>query len=207
VNARVGVSPRRIESPSTSTTTCALYDDVRARRIVGGVAEDEVALIHGAAKLRLFTDVNAGRVRILIGSTETMGMGTNVQRRLVALQHLDAPWRPRDIEQREGRILRQGNCNSEIELYRSVTEGSIDAYMWRTESAANPFLGCRMRVGVENGATKRQTLRGASPDRLTDCRRQPTYQWLTAPTGCDSALKFSRPWEASRRHLLAARRP
>ena len=75
--------------------------------------------------------MNAGRIRILLGSTEKMGAGTNVQKRLVALHHLDAPWRPRDIEQREGRILRQGNDNPEVQIYRYVTEGSFDAYMWQ----------------------------------------------------------------------------
>jgi hypothetical protein len=108
------------------------------------VTEEEIAFIHDAdtdaAKLRLFTDVNAGRVRILIGSTEKMGTGTNVQRRLVALHHLEAPWRPRDIEQREGRILRQGNLNPEIEIYRYVTEGSFDAYMWQTLETKARFI-------------------------------------------------------------------
>jgi hypothetical protein len=142
VNPRGGLTPCR-----TAPVRFTVYDDLRARLIADGVAEDEVALIHDAAKLRLFTDVNVGRARILIGSTEKMGIRTNVQRRLVALHHLNASWRPRDIEQREGRILRQRTCNPEVEIYRSVTEGSFDAYMWRTESAANPFLGCRMRVG------------------------------------------------------------
>jgi hypothetical protein len=90
--------------------------------------------------MTLFTNVNAGRVRILIGSTEKMGAGTNVQRRLRALHHLDAPWRPRDIEQREGRILRQGNLNPEIEIYRYVTEGSFDAYMWQTLETKARFI-------------------------------------------------------------------
>jgi N12 class adenine-specific DNA methylase len=112
-----------------------VYDDLRARLIAHGIPEREIAIIHDAdtdaAKMTLFTNVNAGRVRILIGSTEKMGAGTNVQRRLKALHHLDAPWRPRDIEQREGRILRQGNNNTEIDIYRYVTEGSFDAYMWQ----------------------------------------------------------------------------
>ena len=90
--------------------------------------------------MKLFTDVNAGRVRILIGSTEKMGAGTNVQKRLAALHHLDAPWRPRDIEQREGRILRQGNMNDEIEIHRYVTEGSFDAYMWQTLETKARFI-------------------------------------------------------------------
>ena len=121
-----------------------IYDELRARLINGGVPEDEIAFIHDAdtdaAKMNLFTAVNAGRVRILIGSTEKMGAGTNVQRRLAALHHLDAPWRPRDIEQREGRILRQGNSNREIEIYRYVTEGSFDAYMWQTLETKARFI-------------------------------------------------------------------
>jgi hypothetical protein len=121
-----------------------VYDEVRARLIASGIPEREIAFIHDAdtdaAKMTLFTNVNAGRVRILIGSTEKMGAGTNVQRRLKALHHLDAPWRPRDIEQREGRILRQGNLNSEIDIYRYVTEGSFDAYMWQTLETKARFI-------------------------------------------------------------------
>jgi hypothetical protein len=121
-----------------------VYDDIRARLIAGGVPEKEIAFIHDAdtdaAKMTLFTNVNAGRVRILIGSTEKMGAGTNVQRRLRALHHLDAPWRPRDIEQREGRILRQGNLNPEIDIYRYVTEGSFDAYMWQCLETKARFI-------------------------------------------------------------------
>ena len=89
--------------------------------------------------------MNAGRVRILLGSTEKMGAGTNVQRRLVALHHLDAPWRPRDIEQREGRILRQGNGNKEVQIFRYVTEGSFDAYMWQTLETKARFIQQVMR--------------------------------------------------------------
>jgi hypothetical protein len=84
--------------------------------------------------------VNAGRIRILLGSTEKMGAGTNVQRKLIAEHHLDAPWRPRDIEQREGRILRQGNENAEVDIYRYVTEGSFDAYMWQTLETKARFI-------------------------------------------------------------------
>jgi N12 class adenine-specific DNA methylase len=121
-----------------------VYDEVRDRLIAGGIPKHEIAFIHDAdsdlAKMSLFNAVNAGRVRILIGSTEKMGAGTNVQRRLRALHHLDAPWRPRDIEQREGRILRQGNLNAEIEIYRYVTEGSFDAYMWQTLETKARFI-------------------------------------------------------------------
>ena len=113
-----------------------VYEEIRSKLILAGVPEREIAFIHDAetdtAKKQLFDSVNAGRVRILLGSTEKMGAGTNVQNRLVALHHLDAPWRPRDIEQREGRILRQGNENKEVQIVRYVTEGSFDAYMWQT---------------------------------------------------------------------------
>jgi hypothetical protein len=121
-----------------------VYEEVRSRLIAAGISASEIAFIHDAdsdgAKMQLFNAVNAGRVRILIGSTEKMGAGTNVQRRLRALHHLDAPWRPRDIEQREGRILRQGNLNDEVEIYRYVTEGSFDAYMWQTLETKARFI-------------------------------------------------------------------
>ena len=121
-----------------------VYDEVRTKLIEGGVPQAEIAFIHDAdsdaEKKTLFDAVNAGRVRILIGSTEKMGAGTNVQKRLAALHHLDAPWRPRDIEQREGRILRQGNLNAEVQIFRYVTEGSFDAYMWQTLETKARFI-------------------------------------------------------------------
>src|SRR5438105_8245379 len=114
-----------------------------------GISPGEIAFIHDgetdAEKKILFDSVNAGRVRILIGSTEKMGAGTNVQRRLAALHHLDAPWRPRDIEQREGRILRQGNLNPEVRIFRYVTEGSVDTYMWQTLETKARFIQQVMR--------------------------------------------------------------
>ncbi|MDQ2777103.1 MAG: DEAD/DEAH box helicase family protein [Acidobacteriota bacterium] len=126
-----------------------IYDDVRSKLMTAGVPDTEIAFIHDAqtdsAKKALFESVNAGRVRVLLGSTEKMGAGTNVQRRLVALHHLDAPWRPRDIEQREGRILRQGNENREVQIYRYVTEGSFDGYMWQTLETKARFIHQVMR--------------------------------------------------------------
>ena len=121
-----------------------VYDEVRTKLIEAGVPSAEIAFIHDADsdadKKTLFDNVNAGRIRILIGSTEKMGAGTNVQKRLAALHHLDAPWRPRDIEQREGRILRQGNLNPEVRIFRYVTEGSFDAYMWQTLETKARFI-------------------------------------------------------------------
>ena len=126
-----------------------VYSEIRSKLVAAGIPPREIAFIHDAetdtAKKVLFDGVNAGRVRILLGSTEKMGAGTNVQRRLVALHHLDAPWRPRDIEQREGRILRQGNTNKEVQIYRYVTEGSFDAYMWQTLETKARFIHQVMR--------------------------------------------------------------
>jgi len=93
-----------------------------------------------AGKLALFRDVRAGKVRILFGSTQKMGSGTNVQERLIDFHHLDAPWRPADVEQREGRILRQGNKNAVVQIYRYVSEGSFDAYMWQTLETKAKFI-------------------------------------------------------------------
>jgi N12 class adenine-specific DNA methylase len=129
-----------------------VYDEIRTKLIERGIPEREIAFIHDAdsdsAKTALFDAVNAGRVRVLLGSTEKMGAGTNVQKRLKALHHLDAPWRPRDIEQREGRILRQGNGNAQVDIYRYVTEGSFDAYMWQTLETKARFI-----QQVMNGST------------------------------------------------------
>ncbi|HEX3681732.1 MAG TPA: DEAD/DEAH box helicase family protein [Bryobacteraceae bacterium] len=126
-----------------------VYDEVRCLLISEGIPAEEIAFIHDAetdaAKKLLFDAVNAGRIRILLGSTEKMGAGTNVQRRLIALHHLDAPWRPRDIEQREGRILRQGNSNAEVQIYRYVTQGSFDAYMWQMLETKARFINQVMR--------------------------------------------------------------
>ncbi len=122
-----------------------VYDEIRTRLIERGVPEKEIAYIHDAdtdaKKKTLFDAVNAGSIRILLGSTEKMGAGTNIQKKLVALHHLEAPWRPRDIEQRDGRILRQGNENEEVGIYRYVTEGSFDAYMWQTLETKARFIG------------------------------------------------------------------
>lgn len=117
----------------------SVYDDLRDRLIGAGIPEKEIAFVHDAEtdvqKATLFKAVREGRVRVLLGSTAKMGVGTNVQTRLTALHHLDAPWRPCDVEQREGRILRQGNECEEVEVFRYVTEGSFDSYMWvRRES-------------------------------------------------------------------------
>lgn len=123
----------------------SVYEDMRDKLIARGIPAEQIQFIQhhdsDAAKLQLFRDVRAGKVRILLGSTQKMGTGANVQERLIALHHLDAPWRPADVEQREGRIVRQGNLNPEIQIYRYVTEESFDAYMWQTLETKAKFIG------------------------------------------------------------------
>ena len=122
----------------------SVYRDMADKLKRLGVPENEIAFIQDYdadnAKLALFRSVREGKVRVLFGSTQKMGSGTNVQERLVALHHLDAPWRPADVEQREGRILRQGNRNASVQIYRYVTEGSFDAYMWQTLETKAKFI-------------------------------------------------------------------
>jgi len=122
-----------------------VYDDVKQKLIERGVPESEIAYIHDAntetRKAELFGNVRAGKVRILLGSTAKMGAGTNVQKLLIAEHHLDIPWRPSDIEQREGRILRQGNDNAKVEIFRYVTENTFDSYMWQTIENKQKFIG------------------------------------------------------------------
>ncbi len=120
------------------------YDDIVEKLIAHGIPRQEIAVIgdaeSDAKKQALFEKVRQGTVRVLLGSTQKMGTGTNVQKRLVALHHLDAPWKPAEVEQREGRILRQGNQNEEVAIYRYVTEGSFDAYMWQALETKARFI-------------------------------------------------------------------
>jgi N12 class adenine-specific DNA methylase len=120
------------------------YEEVTDKLIARGIPREQIAAIgdadSDAKKQALFDRVRSGQVRVLIGSTQKMGTGTNVQKRLVALHHLDAPWKPAEVEQREGRILRQGNENKEVSIYRYVTEGSFDAYMWQALETKARFI-------------------------------------------------------------------
>lgn len=124
-----------LSTPKKAGEGYSVYNDIRSELLARGVPENETAFIHGAdtdeKKARLFKDVREGRVRVLMGSTEKMGVGTNVQDRLIALHNVDAPWRPSDLEQREGRIVRQGNKNEEVRILNYVTVGSFDAYTWQ----------------------------------------------------------------------------
>jgi len=122
----------------------SVYNDMADKLAALGVPRHELAFVQSyesdADKLALFKDVRAGKVRILVGSTQKMGSGTNVQERLIALHHLDAPWRPADVEQREGRILRQGNNNAVVQIYRYVAEQSFDSYSWQVLETKARFI-------------------------------------------------------------------
>ena len=125
--------------------TFNVYEDIRNKLIEKGVPPEEIAFIHEAntelRKAELFGKVRSGQVRFLLGSTQKMGAGTNVQDRLIALHHLDVPWRPSDIEQQEGRILRQGNLNPKVKIFRYVTEGTFDSYSWQLIENKQKFIG------------------------------------------------------------------
>ena len=124
--------------------TFNVYDDLKTKLINKGVPENEIKFIHEAAteaqKKELFSKVRKGTVRFLIGSTSKMGAGTNVQDKLIALHHLDVPWRPSDIEQQEGRILRQGNENETVQILRYVTENTFDSYSWQIIENKQKFI-------------------------------------------------------------------
>lgn len=136
---------------------CA-YDDIRDKLIAKGVPADQIAYIHDAdtpaKKNALSSKMKSGAIRVLIGSTAKMGAGFNVQERLIALHHVDCPWRPRDVEQRDGRILRQGNTNEKVHIYRYVTEGTFDSYNWQTVENKQKFIS--------------QVVTGKSPARTCD---------------------------------------
>ena len=121
-----------------------IYDDIREKLVARGIPREQIAFIHEAntetRKKELFAKVRSGQVRVLMGSTFKMGAGMNVQDRLVALHDLDCPWRPGDLEQRSGRIIRQGNLNKEVHIYRYVTESTFDAYLWQTVENKQKFI-------------------------------------------------------------------
>lgn len=145
---------------STPTTdgSFSVYDDLKKKLMDAGIPEEEIAFIHTAdseaKKKELFSKVRAGQVRVLLGSTAKMGAGTNVQDKLIALHDLDCPWRPSDLQQRLGRIVRQGNENEEVEIFRYVTEGTFDAYLYQLVENKQKFIA--------------QIMTGKAPVRVAD---------------------------------------
>ena len=131
-------------NPDTNSTFTNIYDDIRKKLITGGMAPEQIAFIHSAnsdvQKKELFAKVRSGQVRVLIGSTQKMGAGTNIQNRLIALHDVDCPWKPRDLAQRAGRIVRRGNENPKVHIYRYVTENTFDSYLWQTVENKQKFI-------------------------------------------------------------------
>ena len=161
------------DTDTMDTESVQLYDDIKARLVKGGIPAKEIAFIHeadtDAKKKKLFADVNDGKVRVLIGSTGKMGVGMNAQKRVVAIHHLDAPWRPGDVEQRNGRAYRQGNINEEVECFTYVTEGSFDARLWDILERKQNFINQIMNgenVGREVEDTGEVTLSAAEVKAL-----------------------------------------
>ena len=166
-------SDTQTEEIETDMESAKLYDDIKARLMKGGIPAKEIAFIHeadtDAKKKKLFADVNDGKVRVLIGSTGKMGVGMNAQKRIVAIHHLDAPWRPGDVEQRNGRAYRQGNINDEVENFTYVTEGSFDARLWDILDRKQNFINQVMNgenVGRETEDTGEVTLSAAEVKAL-----------------------------------------
>ena len=133
-----------LTEPADEEPPFSIYHDIRSKLIARGIPESEIAFIHDAnteaRKKELFAKVRSGQVRVLMGSTFKMGAGMNVQDRLIALHDLDCPWRPGDLEQRKGRIVRQGNKNKTVHIYRYVTEGTFDSYLWQTVENKQKFI-------------------------------------------------------------------
>ena len=151
-------APPAVETLEELSLTTNVYAEIKRRLVERGVRPEEVAFIHDARtpeqRAALFSAVNEGRIRILIGSTEKMGTGMNAQERLIALHHLDAPWRPTDIEQRRGRMLRQGNGYPEVFEFADVTAGSFDGFVWQTLENKAGFIAQFMRGAVAGRETE-----------------------------------------------------
>ncbi|MCM1225052.1 MAG: helicase C-terminal domain-containing protein, partial [Lachnospiraceae bacterium] len=151
--SRDGISGELAEGADTAGEATAeetvleasVYEDIRKKLTAKGIPPQEIAFIHEAnteaQKAELFAKVRNGQVRVLLGSTQKMGAGTNVQKRLIASHDLDCPWRPADLEQRAGRIVRRGNENSRVQIYRYVTKGTFDAYTWGLVESKQKFIG------------------------------------------------------------------
>ena len=133
-----------VGTPNNNSERFSLYDYIKETLIEKGIPEDEICFIHDAKneiqREKIFSDMRNGNKRIIIGSTQKMGTGTNIQDRLVSLHHLDCPYRPADLEQREGRIIRQGNMNKEVNIYRYATKNTFDSYLWQIVEQKQKFI-------------------------------------------------------------------
>ncbi len=144
-NDTTEASPDREAAPEENAMEASVYEDIRTKLIAKGIPAEQIAFIHNASteaqKAELFAKVRSGQVRVLLGSTQKMGAGTNVQTKLIASHDLDCPWRPADLEQRAGRIVRRGNENNRVKIFRYVTKGTFDAYTWGLVESKQKFIG------------------------------------------------------------------
>ena len=161
-----------------------LYDDLRDKLIAKGIPNEEIAYIHSAntevKKKELFGKVRSGQIRVLMGSTQKMGAGTNVQKKLTALHHLDCPWRPSDLQQREGRIIRQGNENSEVDIYTYVTENTFDSYLYQLVESKQKFIG--------------QIMTGKSPVRSAEDVDEQALSYAEIKALCAGDPRIKEKW-------------
>lgn len=161
-----------------------VYDDIKGKLISKGVSTDEIAFIHDAtteaAKEELFAKVRSGEVRVLIGSTSKMGAGTNVQTKLVASHDLDAPFRPADMEQRRGRMVRQGNENKQVHLYRYCTKDTFDAYLFQMLERKQKFIS--------------QIMTSKSPQRRCDDVDEATLSYAEVKALCVGDPRIKEKW-------------
>lgn len=144
-NDTTEASPDREAAPEENAMEASVYENIRKKLIAKGIPAEQIAFIHNASteaqKAELFAKVRSGQVRVLLGSTQKMGAGTNVQTKLIASHDLDCPWRPADLEQRAGRIVRRGNENNRVKIFRYVTKGTFDAYTWGLVESKQKFIG------------------------------------------------------------------
>lgn len=144
-NDTTEASSDREAAPEENAMEASVYEDIRKKLIAKGIPAEQIAFIHNAStearKAELFAKVRSGQVRVLLGSTQKMGAGTNVQTKLIASHDLDCPWRPADLEQRAGRIVRRGNENNRVKIFRYVTKGTFDAYTWGLVESKQKFIG------------------------------------------------------------------
>jgi N12 class adenine-specific DNA methylase len=192
----------------TGTSMFGTYEYLRGQLAARGVPAAQVRFMHEARndkeKAQLFADARAGKISVLIGTTELMGVGTNVQKRAVALHHLDCPWRPADVAQREGRIIRQKNQNPRVQVIRYVTEGSFDAYMWQTVLRKAKFIAQIMRGSVDSREI--EDIGGSDPLSYSEVTALATGDMrILAKAKADAdVVRLSRlesSWRRSQRHL------
>ena len=185
------------------------YEELKAQLVSRGVPAAKVRFMHEAnndrAKARLFEQARTGHVSVLIGSTEKMGVGTNVQRRAVALHHVDCPWRPADLAQRDGRIMRQGNLNTSVQVYRYVTESSFDTYLWQTVERKAKFINqlMRGRLDVREIEDIGDSALSYAEVKALASGDPRIMELAKAETGATKLERLDRAWSAAQRSLAA----